>query len=207
MKRMQFRFDSLQMANPMLYCRRPDRSTQRVCSPVTTKSNLTECSRMTDPLQQLSSATGLTLNRRSMILGMGAAALSHLAFGMSSSTLLSRTFSTPRHTTHYLESGPANGPLMIFLHGWPELSLIWRAKIDAFAADGWHCIAPDMRGYRGSSAPHPAMHTPTSKSWRTWRNCMITSAANPQSGSGTIGAVSSPIRWSRMNPSAAAVLC
>lgn len=44
-------------------------------------------------------------------------------------------------------------PLMIFLHGWPELALIWRAQIEAFAADGWHCVAPDMRGYGGSSIP------------------------------------------------------
>jgi pimeloyl-ACP methyl ester carboxylesterase len=42
---------------------------------------------------------------------------------------------------------------MIFLHGWPELSLIWRAQMVAFAAKGWRCIAPDMRGYGGSSAP------------------------------------------------------
>lgn len=42
---------------------------------------------------------------------------------------------------------------MIFLHGWPELSLIWRAQMEAFAAQGWHCVAPDMRGYGGSSAP------------------------------------------------------
>ncbi len=69
------------------------------------------------------------------------------------STLVSRTFSTPRHTTHYVEGGRADGPLMIFLHGWPELSLIWRAQMDAFAAEGWHCVAPDMRGYGGSSAP------------------------------------------------------
>ena len=42
---------------------------------------------------------------------------------------------------------------MMFLHGWPQLSLIWRAQIEAFAAQGWHCVAPDMRGYGGSSAP------------------------------------------------------
>ena len=72
---------------------------------------------------------------------------------MTTSTLASRTFNTPRHTTHHLESGPSTGPLMFFLHGWPELSLIWRAQMDAFAADGWHCVAPDLRGYGGSSAP------------------------------------------------------
>jgi pimeloyl-ACP methyl ester carboxylesterase len=42
---------------------------------------------------------------------------------------------------------------MIFLHGWPELSLIWHAQMEAFAADGWHCVAPDLRGYGESSAP------------------------------------------------------
>ena len=72
---------------------------------------------------------------------------------MPSSTLVSRTFSTPRQTAHYIECGSADQPLMIFLHGWPELSLIWRAQMDAFAADGWHCVAPDMRGYGGSSVP------------------------------------------------------
>src|SRR6195952_4543984 len=51
------------------------------------------------------------------------------------------------------ECGPADGPLMIFLHGWPGIALMWRAQMDAFAADGWHCVAPDLRGYGGSSAP------------------------------------------------------
>lgn len=64
-----------------------------------------------------------------------------------------RAFSSPRHTTRYLEAGPADGPLMIFLHGWPQIGLVWRAQIEAFAAEGWRCIAPDMRGYGGSSAP------------------------------------------------------
>jgi pimeloyl-ACP methyl ester carboxylesterase len=71
----------------------------------------------------------------------------------TSFTLTEATFSSPRHTTHYWECGVAGGPLMIFLHGWPEIGLLWRAQLEAFASDGWHCIAPDMRGYGGSSAP------------------------------------------------------
>jgi len=63
------------------------------------------------------------------------------------------TFSTPRHTTRYLEAGPVDGPLMIFVHGWPEIGLMWRSQVEAFASEGWRCIAPDMRGYGGSSAP------------------------------------------------------
>ncbi len=68
-------------------------------------------------------------------------------------TLISQTFSTPRQSTHYIARGPADGPLMIFVHGWPSLGLMWRAQMDAFAGAGWHCIAPDLRGYGGSSAP------------------------------------------------------
>jgi pimeloyl-ACP methyl ester carboxylesterase len=67
--------------------------------------------------------------------------------------LMSRMLNTPRHTTHYLESGPVDGPLMMLLHGWPEFGLVWRAQMDAFAREGWRCIAPDMRGYGGSSVP------------------------------------------------------
>ena len=36
-------------------------------------------------------------------------------------TLIARAFSSPRYTTHYWEAGPADGPLMIFVHGWPEI--------------------------------------------------------------------------------------
>jgi pimeloyl-ACP methyl ester carboxylesterase len=68
-------------------------------------------------------------------------------------TLIARDVPSPRHTTQYWEAGPADGPLMIFLHGWPQIGLMWRAQIEAFAAEGWRCVAPDMRGYGGSSAP------------------------------------------------------
>ncbi|MTD59560.1 alpha/beta fold hydrolase [Amycolatopsis pithecellobii] len=60
---------------------------------------------------------------------------------------------TPRHTTSYLEAGPSDGPLMFFLHGFPMLGATWRPQIDYFAERGWRCIAPDMRGYGGSSIP------------------------------------------------------
>src|ERR1700761_6909262 len=67
--------------------------------------------------------------------------------------LTSHSFRSPRHCTRYWEAGPADGPLMIFLHGWPGIGLIWRTQIEMFAAEGWRCVAPDMRGYGGSSAP------------------------------------------------------
>jgi pimeloyl-ACP methyl ester carboxylesterase len=72
---------------------------------------------------------------------------------MASSLLAARRVRTSRHATHYWESGPSTGPLMIFLHGWPGIGLMWRAQMEAFAAEGWHCVAPDMRGYGDSSRP------------------------------------------------------
>jgi pimeloyl-ACP methyl ester carboxylesterase len=56
-----------------------------------------------------------------------------------------------RHTTGYLACGADAAPLLIFVHGWPELSLSWRHQLPAFAALGFRCVAPDMRGYGRSS--------------------------------------------------------
>lgn len=108
---------------------------------------------MTTSGQTTSPETGPFLDRRTVLLGIGAAAMSPVAWGMPSSILASRTLSTPRQTTHYLECGPHDGPLMIFVHGWPAIGLIWNAQMEAFASEGWRCVAPDLRGYGGSSAP------------------------------------------------------
>jgi pimeloyl-ACP methyl ester carboxylesterase len=64
-----------------------------------------------------------------------------------------RVVRSERHTTAYLESGPPDGPLMIFVHGWPALSIMWREQLEYFSALGYRCVAPDMRGYGGSSVP------------------------------------------------------
>jgi pimeloyl-ACP methyl ester carboxylesterase len=64
------------------------------------------------------------------------------------------TFASARHTTGYLACGAEAAPLLIFVHGWPELSLSWRHQLPTFAALGFRCIAPDMRGYGRSSTYH-----------------------------------------------------
>ncbi|MFO1079158.1 MAG: alpha/beta hydrolase [Reyranellaceae bacterium] len=66
-------------------------------------------------------------------------------------TVTEHTVKTARHTTGYLACGAEAAPLLIFCHGWPELSLSWRHQLPAFAALGFRCVAPDMRGYGRSS--------------------------------------------------------
>jgi pimeloyl-ACP methyl ester carboxylesterase len=62
-----------------------------------------------------------------------------------------QTLTTPRHRTFYLDTGPEDGPLLVFVHGWPELSRSWRHQLPCFASLGFRAIAPDMRGYGRSS--------------------------------------------------------
>lgn len=45
------------------------------------------------------------------------------------------------------------GPLVILMHGWPELGLSWRHQMGPLVAAGYTVAAPDMRGYGGSSKP------------------------------------------------------
>ena len=46
------------------------------------------------------------------------------------------TVKTARHTTGYLACGAEAAPLLVFCHGWPELSLSWRHQLPAMAALG-----------------------------------------------------------------------
>ncbi len=48
------------------------------------------------------------------------------------------------------------GPLVLLCHGFPELWISWRAQLDALSAAGFRAVAPDMRGYGGTSAPDDA---------------------------------------------------
>jgi pimeloyl-ACP methyl ester carboxylesterase len=50
---------------------------------------------------------------------------------------------------HVLEAGfEAKGrPLVLLLHGFPELAYSWRKVMPRLAAAGFHAVAPDLRGY------------------------------------------------------------
>jgi pimeloyl-ACP methyl ester carboxylesterase len=52
---------------------------------------------------------------------------------------------------HYVTQG--DGPLLLFLHGFPEFWYSWRHQIPAFAND-YRVVAIDLRGYNDSDKPH-----------------------------------------------------
>jgi haloalkane dehalogenase len=54
----------------------------------------------------------------------------------------------------YRESGPADGPVALLLHGFPQSSYMWEGVMPALADAGWRAIAPDFAGF-GDSPPDP----------------------------------------------------
>jgi pimeloyl-ACP methyl ester carboxylesterase len=52
-----------------------------------------------------------------------------------------------------VEAGEPGAPVVVLAHGFPELAYSWRHQIPVLAAAGYHVLAPDQRGYGGSSRP------------------------------------------------------
>ncbi len=52
---------------------------------------------------------------------------------------------------HIAEKG--EGPVVLFLHGFPEFWYSWRNQINALSSLGYHAVAPDLRGYGDTEAP------------------------------------------------------
>lgn len=50
-------------------------------------------------------------------------------------------------------AGPPEGPLVLLLHGFPEMSYAWRRQLGPLAAAGYRAVAVDQRGYGLSSKP------------------------------------------------------
>lgn len=70
-----------------------------------------------------------------------------------------RTVSVNGINLHIAEKG--QGPVVLFIHGFPELWYSWRHQILALASLGYRAVAPDLRGYGDSDAP------PSSSSYTT----------------------------------------
>ncbi|XXG65504.1 hypothetical protein AAC387_Pa05g3185 [Persea americana] len=54
---------------------------------------------------------------------------------------------------HVAEIGAPKCPLVLLLHGFPELWFSWRHQMVGIAEHGYHVVAPDMRGYGDTESP------------------------------------------------------
>jgi pimeloyl-ACP methyl ester carboxylesterase len=54
-----------------------------------------------------------------------------------------------------IDAGDRDAPVVVLAHGFPELAYSWRHQIPALAEAGYRVLAPDQRGYGGSSKPGP----------------------------------------------------
>lgn len=53
----------------------------------------------------------------------------------------------------YLEAGPADGPLALCLHGFPDAAPTWNSLLGELGDAGFHAVAPWMRGYAPTAIP------------------------------------------------------
>ena len=64
----------------------------------------------------------------------------------------------------YLEDGPADGPLALCLHGFPDVAPTWVALLEELAQAGFHAVAPWMRGYAPTAVPADGLYQPAALS-------------------------------------------
>ncbi|MER7155881.1 MULTISPECIES: alpha/beta fold hydrolase [Streptomyces] len=57
------------------------------------------------------------------------------------------------HTYDALACGPADGEVVLLLHGWPEFADSWSAVLPALGAAGYRAVAVDQRGYSPRARP------------------------------------------------------
>ncbi|XP_008789846.1 epoxide hydrolase A-like [Phoenix dactylifera] len=65
-----------------------------------------------------------------------------------------RTVAVNGINMHIAEKG--EGPMVLFVHGFPELWYSWRHQMVALAGRGYRAVAPDLRGYGDTDAPPSA---------------------------------------------------
>ena len=73
--------------------------------------------------------------------------------GAGSSTVEHLTLDVAGQRFYAAAAGPSDGPLVLLLHGFPEMSYGWRHQIWPLAHAGLRVVAPDQRGYGHSAKP------------------------------------------------------
>ncbi|WIM86759.1 alpha/beta fold hydrolase [Candidatus Mycobacterium wuenschmannii] len=51
------------------------------------------------------------------------------------------------------DAGPADGPVVVLLHGFPQHNDSWDAVVDRLTAQGYRCLLPNQRGYSPGARP------------------------------------------------------
>jgi len=99
------------------------------------------------------------MDRRQILKAMATLGIAAGAAGCrGSQKQLADTYSLQQFQTNGISVRAAvegTGPLVVMVHGWPELWYSWRHQIRAVADAGFRVVAPDVRGYGGSDKPHP----------------------------------------------------
>lgn len=52
-----------------------------------------------------------------------------------------------------IDDGPADGPVVVLLHGFPQSNSSWERIISLLTAQGYRCLAPNQRGYSPGARP------------------------------------------------------
>jgi pimeloyl-ACP methyl ester carboxylesterase len=66
---------------------------------------------------------------------------------------------------HVREWGNADGPPILFIHGWSQNHLCWARQYDSTLADEFRLVAYDLRGHGMSEAPREPAHYTDGKLW------------------------------------------
>jgi len=102
------------------------------------------------------------MNRRKFCTSVALGLLPGLARGQSqeqqrvgprgSEVIRARKITTRGFTFDALETGTKGEPVLL-LHGFPETSLMWTGLMPVLSGNGYHCLAPDQRGYSPGARP------------------------------------------------------
>lgn len=52
-----------------------------------------------------------------------------------------------------IDAGPADGPVVVLLHGFPQFNTSWSTVIARLTGQGYRCLAPNQRGYSRGARP------------------------------------------------------
>src|SRR6516162_5992615 len=114
-----------------------------------------------------------------------------------------RMFRTVRTATleiGYEETGPAEGPPVILLHGWPSDPHDWDGVVPELAAGGCRVLVPWLRGY----GPTRFLHRETPRSGQISGTLWMRSASRTPTSPAMIGAGAPPASSPRCGQSGCA---